>query len=115
MRRIALAALACSSIALAMPGDLPWEPYVCDEGKTLDLKFLSDGLAIGVRLDADDGSALTLMPVDEAKQAGFKDGDYKGEGDTLLVLKHPAATLTGTAIAGAPFDNCAPVPVPKAG
>ncbi len=115
MRRIVLAAFALSPAAFAMPSDLPWEPFVCDAGKTLDIKYLSDGLAIGVRLNADDATTLTLPPVDEEKQAGFKDGDYKGEGDTLLVLKETSVTLTGTAVSGAPYENCKPEPLPKAG
>ncbi|MFT3810378.1 MAG: hypothetical protein QM698_10705 [Micropepsaceae bacterium] len=115
MRRITLAALACASVAFAMPGDLPWEPFACDAGKTLDVKYLSDGLAIGVRLNADDASTLTLVPADEDKQAGFKDGDYRGEGDTLLVLKYPAVTLTGAGVTGAPYENCKPIAPPPAG
>lgn len=112
MRRFAIAALVCIPSAFAMPDDLPWEPFACDAGKTLDIKYLSDGLAIGVRLNADDASTLTLPPVDEEKQAGFKDGEYKGEGDTLLVLTSPSLTLTGTAIPGAPYENCKPVNPP---
>lgn len=115
MRRIVVAALAFSSVAFAMPDDVPWEPFACDAGKTLDVKYLSDGLAIGVRLSADDASTLTLVPADEDKQAGFKDGDYKGEGDTLLVLKYPVVTLTGTDVTGAPYENCKPVNPPPAG
>ncbi len=115
MFRFAFAALALSSAALAMPTDLPWEPYACEDDKMLDIKFLSDGLAIGVRLDGDDASTLTLAPVDEEKQAGFKDGAYKGDGDTLLVLKDGALTLTGAALTGAPYENCRAAPLPKAG
>lgn len=112
MRRIVLAALALVPAAIAMPSDLPWEPFVCDAGKSLDIKYLSDGLAIGVRLNGDDDTTLMLPPVDDEKQAGFKDGDYKGEGDTLLVLKSPSLTLTGTAVPGAPYENCKPVNPP---
>jgi hypothetical protein len=116
MRRIALAAFVSSSAALAMPSDLPWEPFACDDGKTLDIKYLSDGLAIGVRLNADDTSTLTLLPADEEKQAGFRDGDYRGEGDALLVLTSPSLTLTGSGVKGAPYQNCNPVnPPPEPG
>ncbi len=111
MIRFALAAVALTAAATAMPSDLPWEPYACDAGKTLDLKFLSDGMAIGVRLNADDAATLTLPPVSE-DQAGFKDGDYKGEGDALLVLASPAVTLTGKDVTGGPYENCKPVNPP---
>ena len=112
MRLAALVSIALASLAHAMPADLPWQRYLCDGGKALDLKFLSDGLAIGVRLDGDDETTLTLVPADADKQAGFRDGDYKGEGDTLLVLNESAVTLTGSAVAGAPYADCRSVPLP---
>ena len=131
MRRILAAAIILPSIAMAMPSDLPWEPFVCDDGKALDIKYLSDGLAIGVRLNGDDTRTLTLAPskmrvIDALRAKGFfltegetpgqfPDGDYKGEGDTLLVLKSPYLTLTGTDVTGAPYENCGPAPIPKAG
>lgn len=121
MRRIALAALVSATPALAMPSDLPWQPFSCDAGKTLDLRLLSDGLSIGVRLNDEDTSNIELtrpvLPVIDALQAqGFfkdpnaalsiKDGSYTGEGDTLLEFKEGIATLTGTTVPGAPYVAC---------
>ncbi len=116
MIRIALAAIALTAAASAMPSDLPWDTYACQNGKTLEVKFLSDGLAIGIRIGGDDDTSISLVPADDVKQAGFKDGDYNGPDDALLILKDGAITVTGPDVLNAPYENCVAAPmVPPAG
>jgi len=115
MRCLIYAALVFAPVAMAMPSDLPWDSYQCDAYKIFEIKRLSDGLAIVVRVTGTGEIEMTMLPVDEEKQAGFKDGEYKGEGDALLILKDGMVTLTGTAVPDAPFENCHFVELPPPG
>lgn len=107
MKRLVLAAtvLTLTGLAHAMPSDLPWEIYACQEGKGLKVKFLSDGMAIGVQVGGDETTDLTFIPEKE-EQAGFKDGTYKAEGDAVLTLKEATIAVTGSAVEGAPYAAC---------
>lgn len=99
-------AVLLAGTASAMPADLPWEVYSCDAGKGLKVKFLSDGMAIGIQVGGDETSDHTFAPESDAL-AGFKDGTYKEiDGDAVLVLKEKAIAVTGDAVEGAPYADC---------
>lgn len=106
MKRFLIAAALLAGAASAMPADLPWEVYACDAGKGLKVKFLSDGMAIGIQVGGDETSDHTFAPESEA-MAGFKDGAYKEiDGNAVLVLKDAAIAVTGDAVEGAPYSGC---------
>ncbi len=108
MKRLTLAAaiVTLTGGALAMPSDLPWEVYACREDKGLQVKFLSDGMAIGVKVGGDEPSEFTFVPQSDA-QAGFKDGAYNAEGGAVLTLKTGLISISGETVEGAPYDSCA--------
>lgn len=113
MKRLAAglaAAAMLSAAAAAMPSDLPWNVYACDAGKGVNLKFLSDGMAIGVLFGKDESKEemVTTAPVDAEKQAGFQPGVYKAlAGDFTLTQKaDETVAITGKDVPNGPFEAC---------
>ena len=111
MLRYAVAALALIAYASAMPSDLPWEGYDCAEGKTVNVKFLSDGLTIAVLFGADEAKdpKFDLHPISEEHQAGFKMGPYRAEEGTeitLLLSEDGTFNIVGPNAPNGPYDAC---------
>lgn len=104
------AAFVFAAAAAAMPSDLPWNVYACKDGKGVAVKFLSDGLTIGVLFGKDEvkDPRFEAAPVDEDSQAGFKPGVYKATDQdvTLTMGADKAIAIEGKAVPKGPYAVC---------
>ena len=101
-------AVLLAGTASAMPADLPWEVYSCDAGKGLKVKFLSDGMAIGIQVAGNDQVIDFTFAPESDEMAGFKDGIYKDidGSDAVLTLKAETIAVTGKTVKDAPYAGC---------
>lgn len=109
MKRSLIAAALLTGSAASMPPDLPWNVYRCRDDKAVALKFLSDGMTIGVLEPG--GQPLNLSPVDEDAQGGFQPGRYAGGNDVILTLAADGqVALVGNALSGGGYEHCQSAP-----